>query len=62
MLGGRYNGELKRLMLAHALRFVDRVYFLIGPENFRSQRAVEKIGGVRCGVAEDGSVVFEVRW
>jgi N-acetyltransferase len=59
--GGRYNGEVKRLMLAHALRFVDRVYFLIGPENFRSQRAVEKIGGVRCGVAEDGSFIFEVR-
>src|SRR3982751_467343 len=23
--GGRYNGEMKRLMLAHAFRFVDRV-------------------------------------
>jgi N-acetyltransferase len=49
-------------MLAHVLRFVDRVYFFIGPENFRSQRAVEKIGGVRCGVGEDGSFIFEVRW
>jgi len=48
--GGRYNGELKRLMLAHAFRFVDRVLFHIGPENIRSQRAVEKIGAVRAGV------------
>ena len=43
--GGKYNGELKRLMLDHALRFVDNVIFKIGPTNFRSRRAVEKIGG-----------------
>lgn len=47
--GGRYNGEIKRLMLQHAFRFVHRVVFLIGPENIRSQRAVEKIGAVRAG-------------
>jgi RimJ/RimL family protein N-acetyltransferase len=44
--GGQYNGELKRLMLDHAFRFVERVVFLIGPANVRSQKAVEKIGGV----------------
>ena len=44
--GGMYNGELKRLMLDHAFKFVDSVVFLIGPSNVRSQRAVEKIGGV----------------
>ena len=27
--GGRYNGEMKRLMLLHAFRFVDRVVFLV---------------------------------
>ena len=45
--GGRYNGEMKRLMLEHAFRFVDHVVFLIGEDNMRSRRAVEKIGGVR---------------
>lgn len=45
--GGRVNGELKELMLRHAFRFVDSVIFLVGPENRRSRRAVEKIGGVR---------------
>jgi RimJ/RimL family protein N-acetyltransferase len=44
--GGKYNGELKRLMLDHAFKFVDSVVFLIGPTNLRSQRAVENIGGV----------------
>lgn len=47
--GGRYNGELKALMLAHAFRFVERVHFVVGPRNFRSQRALEKIGAVRVG-------------
>ena len=47
--GGRFNGEMKRLMLRHAFRFVRSVVFLVGPQNFRSQRAVEKIGGVREG-------------
>jgi RimJ/RimL family protein N-acetyltransferase len=44
--GGKYNRELKRLMLDHAFRFVESVVFLIGPTNVRSQRAVENIGGV----------------
>jgi N-acetyltransferase len=53
--GGRYNGELKRLMLAHAFQSVDSVVLLVGPDNVRSQHAVEKIGGVRDGTRNDGS-------
>jgi RimJ/RimL family protein N-acetyltransferase len=58
--GGLYNGEMKRLMLGHAFKFVNNVVFLIGPQNFRSQRAVEKIGGVRAGsrLQEDGRQSF----
>jgi N-acetyltransferase len=53
--GGSYNREMKRLMLQHAFQFVDTVIFLIGPQNFRSQRAIEKIGGVRAGSRQDAS-------
>jgi RimJ/RimL family protein N-acetyltransferase len=53
--GGIYNAEMKRLMLRHAFRFVRSVIFLVGPENLRSQRAVEKIGGVRAGARPDAS-------
>jgi len=42
--GGAYNGELKSLMLAHAFKFVDRVVFVVGENNLRSQKALEKIG------------------
>src|SRR5439155_15409534 len=47
--GGAYNREMKALMLRHAFRFVKSVVFLVGPRNLRSQRAMEKIGGVRVG-------------
>ena len=42
--GGTYNGELKALMLDHAFQFVDRVLFVVGEKNVRSQKALEKIG------------------
>lgn len=42
--GGAYNGELKSLMLDHAFRFVDRVVFVVGENNVRSQKALQKIG------------------
>jgi N-acetyltransferase len=42
--GGAYNGEMKRLMLEHAFRFVERVVFAIGEDNIRSQKAIQKIG------------------
>jgi RimJ/RimL family protein N-acetyltransferase len=51
--GGIYNREMKELMLRHAFRFVDRVVFVIGVQNLRSQKAIEKIGGVRVGSRTD---------
>jgi len=62
--GGVYNGEMKELMLRHAFRFVERVVFLIGRENWRSRKAVEKIGGVlvstRMNHEGRESVVYEI--
>jgi N-acetyltransferase len=53
--GGAFNREMKKLMLAHAFRFVNSAVFVIGPRNFRSQRAVEKIGGVFDGKTVDSN-------
>lgn len=61
--GGRFNGEMKRLMLEHAFGFADRVNFVIGVDNIRSRRAVERIGAVLVGpMTERGgeSVVYQV--
>ncbi len=66
--GGSYNLEIKRLMLAHAFTFVDTVVFWVGETNWRSQRAMEKIGAVRhpesksrsFGGKDYAHVVFEI--
>ena len=66
--GGVYNGEMKRLMLEHAFRFVDHVIFVVGVDNIRSRKALLKIGGVLTdrrvtrttpGVSSE-SVIFEI--
>jgi N-acetyltransferase len=51
--GGRYNKEIKHLMLSHAFNFVNTVVFLVGPQNLRSQKALEKIGALRVGSRTD---------
>ncbi len=51
--GGAYNREMKRLMLDHAFTFVDHVLFIVGVDNIRSQKAMEKIGGQRIGTRPD---------
>ena len=39
-------------MLAHAFKFVENVVFYVGENNIRSQKATEKIGGIRNGLAK----------
>jgi RimJ/RimL family protein N-acetyltransferase len=62
--GGKHNGDMKRLMLDHAFRFVENVTFRVGIQNLRSRRAVEKIGGVLTGRTEmvdvNGTIVEHV--
>ena len=66
--GGSYNAEMKRLMLAHALRSVERVRFVVGEDNVISRRAMEKIGGRLTGEIDERPmaggtarhVVFEI--
>lgn len=62
--GGEYNRELKTLMLDHAFRLVDRVVFIVGENNLRSQKALEKIGAkflkrIECPT-RDGSMAASV--
>lgn len=47
--GGEYNRELKTIMLDHAFRYFKHVLFHVDATNIRSQKAMEKIGGVRTG-------------
>ena len=43
--GGVFNASFKKLMLEHIHKHVPYAVFIIAKENFRSAKAVEKIGG-----------------
>ena len=61
--GGRYNLEMKRLMLDYAFRFVDRVIFVVGVNNVRSRKAMLNIGAAltdRRVILADRDVSSEV--
>jgi N-acetyltransferase len=47
--GGRFNAEMKQLLLNHAFKFVESVVFFVGEDNVRSQRAMEKVGATKVG-------------
>lgn len=50
--GKNYNSQVKKLMLDYIFRFVDFVNFHVGNENFRSQKAMEKLGAENLGNLE----------
>ncbi|WP_417429201.1 GNAT family N-acetyltransferase [Halpernia sp.] len=47
--GKNYNSQVKKLMLDYIFQFVDSVNFHVGSENFRSRRAMEKLGAKNIG-------------
>lgn len=50
--GGVYNFDLKKQMVNYALKHVKTAYFQVGLKNLRSQKAMEKIGGINTGIQE----------
>lgn len=50
--GKAYNGTIKKLMLEYALQFVEYVLFYVHKDNVRSQRAVEKLNGLKISASE----------
>ena len=55
--GSGANQETKEVLLEYAFTIVEKVYFDIGKENFRSRKAVEKLGAVECA-SDDEKVVY----
>ena len=50
--GSTHNHALKKIMLNHAFKYVDSVIFHIGANNIRSQKAMEKLGGIKTNEIE----------
>ena len=42
--GGPYNSSIKKLLIDYAFQHVNSILFHVGAENFRSQKAVLKLG------------------
>ncbi|WP_320814479.1 GNAT family N-acetyltransferase [Flavobacterium sp.] len=51
--GTKYNGSLKELMINYAFQFVNKIHFHVGDTNYRSQKAVEKLGAIKIGELPD---------
>ncbi|MDV7695439.1 GNAT family N-acetyltransferase [Chryseobacterium soli] len=54
--GKGINPQVKKLMLDYIFQFVDKAHFHIGKENFRSQIALERLGGEK--IAEEEVAYF----
>ena len=55
--GSGANQEIKEVLHDHAFTIVEKVYFDIGAENFRSRKAVEKLDAVEYA-GDDEKVVY----
>jgi RimJ/RimL family protein N-acetyltransferase len=54
--GTGFNAQVKKIMLNYAFQFVDKVQFYIGVENYRSQKAIEKLGAKK--IDENNGVYY----
>lgn len=50
--GKPFNSATKKLMIEYMLQFVNNIYFQVGAQNFRSQKAMEKLGAQNIGQEE----------
>lgn len=57
--GGHYNRSFKKLMVNHALQYFEHVIFYVNPKNYRSQRAMEKLGAKKMADLEKSWVLAE---
>jgi RimJ/RimL family protein N-acetyltransferase len=53
--GGLYNKELKDLMITHAFTKLEKIFFVVGEKNLRSQKAMAKIGARQEEIQEKTS-------
>ena len=56
--GTSINLQVKKMMLDYTFKFLDKVYFDIGINNFRSRKAVEKLGARLFLDNKKGNVVY----
>ena len=45
--GKPFNNSCKKLMINYAFQFIDTINFVIGVNNIRSQKAIERLGAIK---------------
>jgi len=45
--GSAYNPQVKKLLLDYAFQYLNTVFFHIGAQNIRSQKAIERLGATK---------------
>ncbi|MCX2432932.1 GNAT family N-acetyltransferase [Pedobacter sp. GR22-10] len=60
--GRGYNTALKKLMFNYAFQFTDQIILYIGATNFRSQKAIEKLGAIKTTKIEVAYYGEPVKW
>jgi hypothetical protein len=58
--GKEINFLIKNLMINYTFKFLDKIYFDIGTQNYRSRKAIEKIGAHLFKDDEDSIVVYKL--
>ena len=58
--GTKINLLMKDLMINYTFKFLDKIYFDIGTQNYRSRKAIENIGACLFKDDEDGKVVYKL--
>ena len=56
--GTSTNFYVKKMMLDYTFKYLEKVYFDIGTNNFRSRKAVEKLGAILFSDNKKGDVVY----
>lgn len=64
--GTNYNSAIKKLMLDYAFQYVNAVHFHVAKSNFRSQKAMIKLGGKIIGYSTsnqsiEGNPIYEIK-
>lgn len=67
--GKGINQQIKTLMLNYIFQFVDKVHFHVGKVNIRSQKAMEKLGGIKTdevvmayyGEEDAVNIIYEIK-
>ena len=50
--GKPFNSSCKKLMINYAFEFIDTINFVIGVDNIRSQKAIDKLGAIKIRAEE----------